>query len=425
MGMGQSLGREPFLESRGFALAMLAGVMFFQQADTIMFSMATEPIGTELHLTDLQMGLLNGTAFALFYGCAAIPLARISDRAQRRNVIAGCLALWSLFTALTALATGFTSLFAARLLVGIGEAGAGPAAMALIAARYPAGRRASAMALLHSGRYVGLIAGLWGAGEAITHIGWRHTFLLFGVPGMLLAVALLVTVREPRDIRHAEPTRMIDALRGLNQPVIHHLFGLLASAGLVACGMLAWAPAYYHRAFGMSSGEVGFWLGLALGVGTLIGALLGGFIAGRLPVDRPVLGLKLAFWSLLVNAPLAVLPFAVQDKTLSLAAMMAATIAGAICVGPVYGALQSLTEARVRATAIALFAVGTVLVGQGIGPLLVGAISDLVRTIAGDGSLRWSLIFVTMLGFWTVYHAWRVVQLYPTARIPEEEPSAA
>jgi MFS family permease len=218
---------------------------------------------------------------------------------------------------------------------------------------------------------------------------------------------------------------VLEVLRGINQPTVHHLFGFMAGTALVAYGMLGWAPAYYRRTFNMSIEEVGFWLGIAVGLGTLVGALLGGFAANRSASRGPVWGLKLALWTAALNAPLTVLAFVVDSKTVSLSLMLMATITGAVGVGPLYAALQTLTEARVRATAIAILGVFVVIAGQGIGPALVGAVSDLTRSMAGEASLRWSLVAITMLGFWPLYHAWRLVVLYPAARFPDDEAALA
>jgi predicted MFS family arabinose efflux permease len=399
-------------------LLMLAAAMFFHQADSTIFAIMIEPIRKDLAFSDVQLGLLSGSAFALVYALLSIPIARIADRGARRNVIAACLALWSLFTALTALANSFSSLFAARLLVGIGEAGVAPAAMALIAAWYPVARRGGANAVLQSGRYVGIIVALWGAGKAIEHVGWRHTFLLFGIPGMLLAIALYFTLKEPRDKPAIQRTELLEGLRGLDQPVIRHIFLFFAFGSIVSNGLSAWAPAYYMRTYGLSTGDVGFWLGIAIGLGALIGALSGGFMSNRLPPDRPVIGLKLMFWTQLLSAPLSLMPFLVAGRGWSTSALLLSTIVGAFSVGTIYGTLQSLIDFRIRATALAFFGVGVAIVGMGIGPVLVGAMSDVFRELFKTDSLRWSLVIVTLLNFQCVFHVWRIVKLFPQARYP-------
>jgi predicted MFS family arabinose efflux permease len=406
--------------SRRLMVAMLATVFLFQAADMIIFSMAMSPIQAELRIGDAQLGFLNGSAFALFYAVAAIPLARISDGGRRRNVIAGCLVLWSLFTASTAFASSFSTLFASRLLVGIGEAGAQPATMALIAAAFPPERRTGATSLVQGGRYFGMVVGLWGAGLAIAHLGWRHTFLLFGLPGVALAGLLMVFVKEPVAAPAASDAPPRPSLRevwtGIDRPALRHLFGFLATAALVGAGTIAWSPIYYERQFAMGSGEVGLWLGIVLGMGTVVGTVGGGLICGRFPA---VTGLRIAFWTLAVNAPLAVLAFVVDAKGWSLALLLASMVAGGVCMGPIFAAMQTLTSVRIRATAVAMLGVGTVIVGQGFGPLLVGAISDVSHSIAGPQSLRLSMVLITLIGFWPLYHAWRLIKLYPAAVQPD------
>jgi predicted MFS family arabinose efflux permease len=411
---------------RGLMIGMLALVLLFQTADIIVFSMAMGPIQTELKLSDAQLGLVNGSAFALFYAIAAVPLARFSDRGNRRIVIATCLAMWSFFTALTSLAVGFESLFAARLLVGIGEAGVAPAALSLIAARYPAHDRAAATSWVQAGKYTGMVIGLLGAGIAISALGWRHTFLLFGLPGIGLAVAFLVLVQEPEMVERGKRNATLkEALNSLREPATLHLICFLMIAALVAAGVIAWSPLYYQRTFGMSPSEVGAGLGLALGLGTVIGTVTGGVVCSRLPASRPAAGLELAFWTTALNAPLTILAYVVDSKGLSLVLLFASTVSGAVCIGPLFAALQTLTPAKVRATAIAFVSIAMIVAGQGLGPLVVGAISDLARVAAGNGSLRLSLIIVTSIGIWPLFHAWRLVRLYPVAAAVRGDPTAA
>lgn len=396
---------------RGTMLALLACVLFFQQADVVMFSMTSEAIRSEFHFSDAQMGMLNGSAIALFYALASIPLARIADRGWRRNIIAISLALWSLCTALTAFASSFEAFFVIRLLVGIGEAGAMPAAFSLIAARYSAQRRAGAMSLVQAGRYLGTIVGMSGAGYAIALLGWRHTFLIFGLPGIALALIFFLTVREPRDGAAGNPASIATVVRVLSRPSIFHLFGLLATASTIGYGMMTWAPAFYQRSFHMDSSEVGLWLGLVLGFGYLIGTLIGGYATDRLARRWVDGGLRLAFWTMAINFPLSILAFAVSDKWWSLGLLLAASLSGSICIAPVFATLQTLTPARFRATAVALITSGVAFAALGLGPLVVGAISDAVKTIAGAESLRWSLVIVTSFGLWPLFHAWRVTEL--------------
>lgn len=406
-------------------LALLASVLFFQQADVVMFSMMSEAIRAEYRFSDTQMGMLNGSALALFYACAAIPLARIADRGWRRNVIAISLALWSVCTALTAFADSFESFFLIRLVTGVGEAGAMPAAFSLIAARFPQSKRAGATSLVQSGRFMGMVAGLTGAGWLLSMMGWRHIFLIFGVPGILLAVIFCAAVREPKDVGGGPAASVLTVFRAMNRKIFVHLFALVATASMISFGMLAWAPAFYQRSFHMTSGEVGVWLGVALGLGNVAGTLLGGYLTNRFANGSLEGGLRISFWGFVINFPLAIMVFWVPDKAWSIALMLVSSVSGALCVGPVYATIQTLTPPRFRATAVALFQSGVVLIAIGCGPLLVGAISDAAEALAGRESLRWSLIIVTSCGIWPLYHGWRVLQLCPSElSVSAKEPEA-
>jgi MFS family permease len=309
------------------------------------------------------------------------------------------------------LANSFESFFLARLLTGVGEAGAVPAAFSLIAARFPQSKLAGATAIVQSGRYLGIVAGLTGAGWVLSHLGWRHTFLIFGLPGIALATILMFAVREPEDLREGSAPSILTVLRAISRRMIIHLFALVTTASLVGAGMLAWAPTLYQRSFHMTADEVGLWLGVAIGLGNVAGTLLGGYLTNRLAKGNLEGGLRIAFWGLAINLPLGVIAFCVDNEALSIALMLASSVSGALCVGPVYATLQALTQPKFRATSVALFQSGVMLFAWGLGPLLVGAISDAARTLAGEESLRWSLIIVTSCGIWPLYHGWRVMKL--------------
>ena len=192
-----------------------------------------------------------------------------------------------------------------------------------------------------------------------------------------------------------------------------HLFALLATASAITYGVLAWAPAFYQRSFDMKPGEVGLWLGVVLGLGNLVGTLIGGYVTNRIAKERFDGGLRLAFWTMAINFPLAITAFCATDKWWSLGLLLASSLSGSICVAPVFSTLQTLTPAKYRSTAVALITSGVYLVALGLGPLIVGGISDATKALAGQESLRWSMITVTSLGFWPLFHAWRASQLCP------------
>ncbi len=388
-----------------YLLLLLALIGVSQQADKVLFSMALEPIRLEFALSDSQLGLINGIAFALFFGFAAVPLARLGETMGRVRIIAGSIGAWSLFTTATALAAGFVGLFVTRVFVGIGEAGSGPAIQSLIAARFPPERRAGALSIALAGGYLGLTLGLAAGGVLVERLGWRGAFLGIGIPGLALAPLVWLTLREPPVPAPRDGGSFKDLLPVLRRAAFLNLFSLVALLSISGYGLLAWAPAFYMREYGMSASAVGAWLGLALGGGTIVGVLIGGALGDRFNRAEPGKGLSFVFWAMLVSTPIGISPFITHNLYLSLGLLLAATVIGTAIVAPIYAALHDLVEPHLRASAFAALSLGVLVVGQGLGPVIVGAISDLARMLNGQETLRTALIAVSLLTSGTIPHA--------------------
>jgi predicted MFS family arabinose efflux permease len=397
-------------------LFMLASVGFCQQMDKILFSIMMEPIRRELHLSDAQLGLLNGAAFALFFGVAAIPLARLAERIGRRHVIAGSVIAWSFFTALTALATSFAGLFATRTLVGIGEAGSSPAGHSLVAARFPPERRAGAISLMLTGGYLGMTAGLALGGLLVDRLGWRQAFVWLGLPGLLLGILFWLTIAEPARVTAVAPADA-SLSRFLTQvalrPRFLNLFAVFAGISISGYGMLAWAPAFYMRDFGMSASAVGFLLGAGVGLSNVVGALGGGAITNLMRRRFPKVGLRLSFWTILASVPVGVAGFAVHGELASIALLTLSLVLGAFCTAPLYAELHEMVAPQLRATAVAIMSLAIMLLGQGVGPVVVGLLSDATRGLAGQDNLRASLIVTTMISLWPLAHLVYLIRTRP------------
>lgn len=404
--------------SAAWLLFMLACVGFCQQMDKILFSIMMEPIHRELGLSDAQLGLLNGAAFALFFGAAAIPLARLAERIGRKYVIAGSIVAWSFFTALTALATGFAGLFATRTLVGIGEAGSMPASQSLTAARFPPEKRAGAISILLTGGYLGMTAGLAAGGLLVDHFGWRQAFVWLGLPGLLLGILFWATITEPARSAAVAPEdaslkRFLAHI--VLRPRFLNLFATFAGISIAGYGMLAWAPTFYMRDFGMSASAVGFLLGAGVGLSNVAGALGGGAMTNAMRRRFPGIGLSLSFWTILASVPVGVLAFLVHGQSLSIALLTLSLILGAFCTAPLYAELHEMVEPQLRATAVAIMALAIQLIGQGGGPLIVGLLSDATRVAAGHDNLRASLIVVTAIALWPLGHLVYLMRARPRA----------
>jgi predicted MFS family arabinose efflux permease len=401
-----------------YFLALLALVGVSQQADKILFSMAIEPIRTEFKLSDSQLGLINGPAFALFFGAAAVPLARLGELKGRVRMIAASIAAWTAFTVLTAFASGFAALFATRVFVGVGEAGSGPAIQSLVAARFPPERRSGALSLIMAGSYLGMTLGLALGGVFVQRFGWRGAFLIVGAPGFILAPLVWLTLREPASLTASpESSSFADLIPIIRKPAFLHLFAMLAIISVAGYGMLAWAPAFYMRDYHMKAAEVGAWLGLAVGGGTIVGVLIGGAVGDRLNHARPGAGLWFVFWSLAVSTVVSVGVFVVHDRYLSLFLLLASTMIGTVMVAPAYAALHDLVPAPLRATAFAVCSLAVMVAGQGLGPLVVGVISDLARAAQGQESLRLALTVTNIFSGVALPSSYFLARAYQRDRI--------
>ncbi len=394
-------------------LILLSCALCLAYADRVAFSLAIDPIRSDLHLSDAELGTLGGLAFAVLYALAAIPLARAADRGHRRTVIVAAILLWSALTALTGRSANFLQLFAARVGVGIGEAGAAPASLSLVAGLFPPAVRGAALATCWFGAYLGLVLGLWGGGALVQSLGWRAMFACFALPGLPLALALFAVL--PSREGALASSRDQDLLTPWRSPVFRELFLFSATGGFVAWGGLLWDATFYERSFGMTPSEAGFWLGAALGLATAAGTLVGGPIGDRLARGSDHAPLRFAAWSLVASQPFQIACYATGSKTVSLACMVLTTTAGALTVGPVQTALQQSVDERSRATATAFYGIGGSLLGAGLGPPAFGLLSDLLAPRFRGQSLRASLILCAILGFWPALHLFRAARRRPAS----------
>src|SRR5262245_45487175 len=270
-------------------LTVLVLVYVFNLVDRNLMSMQLDPIKRELGVSDSLMGLLVGPAFAVLYTVAGIPIARLADLHSRRLVLAIGLAAWSIATAASGLVRSYAQMALARIAVGVGEASSSPCAYSLISDVFPPQRRASAIAIYHSGASIGIFAGMALGGVLNDTLGWRNAFLVVGLPGALFALAVRFWLPEPR--RGAADAIEDSGEQPALFEVLRYLLGLrsfrhvLVAAGLYSStsyAMLTWSPAFMQRLFDLSPGEFGIQLGVVIGIGGVLGALSVGFIADAL-----------------------------------------------------------------------------------------------------------------------------------------------
>ncbi len=396
-----------------YVLALLFVAYVFNFIDRQILAILLQPIKEELQVSDTAMGLLTGMAFALFFTCAGIPIAHLADRRSRRTIIAVGLTVWSALTAASGLVRSFAQLAVARIGVGVGEAAFVPPAHSLLADYFPAERRATAMAVFSMGVHVGLAFGFLLGGWIAQFFGWRAAFFAVGLPGLIMAVIVRLTVHEPlrghADASHgvaaagAEPLRAaLGVLRARRS--FRHLALAAAFHSFGGYAFAIWGPTFFVRVHGMSMGELGTWLGCVLGVGGAIGAIAGGVLADRL-------GARDARWALYVPAAAAIIQLPCAFATLlwptatpALLFLIPSAFLSAIWFGPVYALTQALARPSMRATASAVLLFVINLIGLGLGPLAVGVLNDMLAPSYGAHAIRYSLLVLGVANILAALH---------------------
>jgi predicted MFS family arabinose efflux permease len=379
-----------------YALGLLMLVYVINFVDRQVLSILMEPIREDLGLSDTQLGLLSGLGFALFYAAAGLPIARLADKTSRRNIIAGSLAVWSAMTSVCGLVTSFPQLLLGRIGVAVGEAGAGPASHSLIADLFPHGKRATALAVFSTGVPIGILIGLFAGGWLNDTFDWRTAFVVVGLPGIVVSLIVVATMREPpRGAEHAAHNGAESwwaALKTLLEiPAFNYLVLGSALHAYTSYGALQWNPAFMIRIHGMSTAEAGLALGLISGLTGIFGTLGGGWIADRLG-RRDI---RWYAWTpavlMAVRVPFYLSAYLATDAATAIACLIIPGLLGNSFTGPVYATIQTLAPVRTRAFASACMLFVISLIGFGLGPLLIGVSSDLLRPRFGEGALAYAL----------------------------------
>jgi predicted MFS family arabinose efflux permease len=390
--------------SRAYVLAILTLVYAFNHIDRQVLLILLEPIKTELKLKDSDLGLLTGIGFAAFYATLGVPVALWADRGVRRDIVALSLAVWSLMTTLSGFAQTYTQLLLARIGVSIGEAGGTPPATSMISDLYAPHERATALGVYTLGIGLGILAGFPLGGLVYESFGWRAAFFVAGVPGLILALIVRLTVAEPargqveaRGADEARPTIAQTFAFMLSQPAFLWLLAGCMLICISANAFLAWTSPFLIRTHGLSVGEVSLALGLLVGGLGGAGAILIGMVCDRLSKRD----LRWRPWIILVCAILA-LPFAwafLQAKTPMAAYLLNAvpSFIALVYASIAYTAAQELVGLRMRATASAFTLFCLTLLGIGAGPTIVGFLSTHFAQEDPSTSLRRALEL--MLGF--------------------------
>lgn len=387
-----------------YALFLLFCAYTINYVDRQVITILQDPIKRDLGLSDTQLGLLTGLSFALFYAVMGIPMALLADVRSRKRIIVVSMVAWSLMTALCAAARSFAALLTFRIGVGVGEAGLTPAAHSLISDYYPPERRASAMAIYSASGTVGLMVGFLAGGWINEFFGWRAALLVAGVPGLVLAAVIWLTMREPPRGRfdpQPSPTSSPPNKPGASLAVLagNPAFCCLALAcGLhtfVTYGQGNWFPPFLGRVHGMSSGELGTWLAvLSVGPG-LLGMVSVGYVADWLAKRRPQARMEVAIGCVALCMPFEAAAVLAEDRYAALAFSAGSFFFAGAYLGPSIAAAYAIIPASVRATASAVILLGVNLIGFGLGPLVTGGLSDYWHDKGlGADSLRYAMLAI-------------------------------
>ncbi|KLI62870.1 spinster family MFS transporter [Aurantiacibacter marinus] len=396
--------------NRNTVLLMLLVVYIFNFVDRQILSILAAPIQADLQLSDGEMGLLGGIAFALLYSTMAVPLAALADRTSRSWVITVSLAAWSGFTALCGLATNFWQIFLARLGVGIGEAGGVAPSYALIGDYFPSSQRATALSVYSLGIPIGSGLGVLVGGYIAATVDWRTAFFAVGLSGVIIAPIFKLLVRDkaksaPLAVGVADTTAEVSIRPTLKETaaVLAHKpsFWLLsfgaATSSMLGYGIAFWLPSLLIRSFGYDLVQASQFFGALLLIGGVVGVMAGGLIADRLGGRDRAYFAWLPGIAFLLGAPLFAAGITSSDAQFAFLLFLLPQALAYVWLGPVLSAIQHLVVPAARSTASALFLLINNLIGLGGGIYALGAFSDLLQPIYGDEALRYSMLYALVL----------------------------
>ena len=388
-----------------YVLGVLFIVYVFNFIDRQVLSVFIGPIKEEFGASDTQMGLLVGFAFALLYTIAGIPIARWADKGNRRNIIAIGLAVWSAFTVLSGLAKSFTHLALARVGVGIGEAAGSPPAHSLIADYFPVSKRGTALAIYAAGAFVGGAIAFLCGGYLREYFDWRTAFIVVGAPGLLIALLVRFTVKEPprgyseQRVGENQSSTLMEALRFLcgSRAWVYMMAGY-SLLSLTGYAILMWGFEFLARIHGMNPISTGQLMGVVIGVGGSVGALVGGQLVDRMSQIKAAYAVSIPAMITLAGLPVGALFLMSQTQTMAMWLFLPFFLMLNIYIPAMFSTNQNLAKLDMRATASAIMLFIVNIVGAGAGPLVVGALSDLFAAAHGIQSIRYALLCAVALG---------------------------
>jgi predicted MFS family arabinose efflux permease len=369
-------------------------VAILSYVDRQIFTLFQDDIKAELKISDGQLGLLTGWSFAAFYAIAAFPIARYADRGDRRLVVALCVMVWSAATALCCVANSFWQMVLARIGLAAGEAGAGPASISLLTEIFPPERRTLVISSMLSASAIGISGGLWLAGGLSRYFGWRDVFLIIGLPGIILGLAIWLLSAEPRrgSGEVVTPPAQInfgEVFSTMARNVSLRWVGLLLMMVPVSgFSFIIWGASFFQRVHGLSKGETGFWLGTAMALGLVFGNVVAGWVADRWGKDNPRFNGWFAGLGLLAAFPLALVFIWFPNPYVALGAFVFMNFLMTLHLGPIIALSFVQVPVAMRAMISATINLIIGLAGTGVGGTMTGVLSQVFAASYGSMSLR-------------------------------------
>lgn len=402
-----------FEGNRAYVLFILVLVYTFNFIDRQIIGILAIPIKADLGLSDTQLGLMGGLAFALFYTGFGIPVAMLADRFSRTWIMTGALTIWSAMTALCGLAGNFWQLFAARLGVGIGEAGGVAPAYSLISDFFPPEQRARALSIYSFGIPIGSAIGIVFGGVIASMLDWRMAFFIIGIAGIILAPIFRMTIKEPprggfdKKREDTSPPKLKAIMAKLASKPSFWLVSLGAScSSMMGYGLFFWLPSFFVRSFAMTLLEASLYFGAVLLVGGVAGIWAGGWLGDRFGQMRRSRFITIPAIAFIASIPFYVIAIMSENMFLTFSVLLVPTALGLVWLGPVISVIQHLVPPNMRATASAVFLFINNLIGIGLGTFAIGFLSDTLVQHFGVESLRYSILagtsfyVVAALLFW-------------------------
>jgi MFS family permease len=400
---------------RSYVLGMLVLGYIFNVIDRGVFGIVLQPIKEEFLLSDTQLGILGGLSFAVFYAFMGVPMARLADAWSRINVLTIAITLWSIATALCGAAVGFFSLLFSRIGTAVGESGGTPPSHSLISDYFPSRIRGTALSIYGMAVPFGTALGNFASGWLNILVGWRKTFVIVGLPGILVAALVRMTVREPprgysdsaeEASRHHETPPILEVFKYLcTRRSFMHMSLAAALHSVVWYAGSTWNASFFIRSHGMDTGIAGSWLAMFALIGT-IGTFSGGFLADRISTARG--DKRWYMWvpgiACTVMVPFQFLSYLAPDLIVVVPSFTIMVILAAMFFGPSFAVAQSLATVRMRAVSTSILLFIQTLIGLGLGPAVAGAISDYLEPSIGTPSLSYGLVIVGLCNLWAALH---------------------